>query len=228
MSLHQHESTTTQSITWHDTLIEAHRLVNKAQLLIQVLGGLLPGLSSEHLQQITSVLEIACGPGLWAQEMARAHPQAQVIGVDTSPVMIAFARSTLSHHNLANINYIELASFTGSYPFKEATFDLVSVQFMSKFLTANAWPHFLSTCWRLLRPGGLIRLTEYEVGLANAPAYEELSQLFLRAMRLAGRSISPSDRHLGILCELEALLCAAGFRERSSVAHLVNCSYGTP
>jgi SAM-dependent methyltransferase len=228
MCLHPYESATSQSITNHDDLVEVARLVNKTQLLIRALGGLLPGLSSEHLEHLTTVLEIACGPGGWTRAMARAYPQIHITGVDSSHAMIAFARSMLRDQYFANVEYLEIPNFVGPYPFNEASFDLISVQFMGKFLTVDAWPHFLSACWRLLRPGGLFRLTEFEVGLANSPAHEELGQLFIHAMRLASRSFSPSDRHLGLLCELEPLLYAAGFQECFCVPHAVNYSYGAP
>lgn len=222
------EATRSQGITQHDALIEVPRLVNKTQLLIQALGGLLPGLSSERLPSITDVLEIACGPGRWTQALARAYPQMHITSVDTSHAMIAFARSVLHHQDITAVEYLEIPSFTGPYPFPEASFDLISVQFINKFLLIDEWPSFLALCWRLLRPGGLLRLTEFDMALANAPAYEELSQLFIHAMRLAGRSFSSSNRHLGLLCELEPLLYMAGFQERSSLAHVVNYSYGAP
>jgi len=228
MGVHPYEATTKQSLTRHDTLIEVSRLISKTQLLIRALGGLLPGLSRKHLQQMNTILEVACGPGGWTQAMARAYPRLHITGVDISHAMIAFARSTLLHNSLANITYLEIPSFTGPYPFEEASFDLISAQFMSKFLTVEEWPIFLSACWRLLRPGGWLRLTDFEVSLTNSPAHEELSRLFIHAMRLAGRSFSPSDRHLGLLCELESLLAAAGFQECFSTSHMVNYSYGAP
>ncbi len=228
MGVHPYEATTKQSLTRHDTLIEVSRLLSKTPLLIRALGGLLPGLSKKHLQQINTILEVACGPGGWTQAMARAYPRLHITGVDISHAMIAFARSTLLHNSLANITYLEIPSFTGPYPFEEASFDLISAQFMSKFLTVDEWPIFLSACWHLLRPGGWLRLTDFEVSLTNSPAHEELSSLFIHAMRLAGRSFSPSDRHLGLLCELESLLAAAGFQECFSTSHIVNYSYGAP
>lgn len=215
-------------ITDNDTLVEAARLTNKSHLLIRTFGGLLPGIQAERLENIHTALEIACGPGVWAYELAKAYPHIQVTGVDISQTMITYAKSMLPHQKPANITYMHIPTFLGPYPFDAASLDLISVQFVSKFLTVADWPHFLSACWQLLHSGGLLRLTEYEVSLVNSPACEELSALFIHAMRLAGRSFSVSNRHLGLLCELEPLLYAAGFREYGQVAHAVACSYGTP
>jgi SAM-dependent methyltransferase len=228
MCPHSYETVTPPSITKHDALVEASRLLNKAQLLIRATGGVFPGLPRDELERITTVLEIACGPGGWTREVAKVHPHMHITGVDFSRAMIAFARSTLLNQDVLNIEYLEVPSFVGPYPFNEGSFDLISAQSMSKFLTTDTWPEFLTICARLLRPGGLIRLREFEVGLTNAPAHEELSRLFIQAMRLAKRSFSPSDRHLGWLSELEPLLASAGFGERFCVPHVVNYSYSTP
>jgi ubiquinone/menaquinone biosynthesis C-methylase UbiE len=226
MHLLSHEIVSTKSVTWHEEMIELARLINKTQLLIRASGGLLPGLQSEHLQHSTSVLEIACGPGIWTLELARANPQMVVIGIDTSTHMITYARNILREQALGNAQYLHVSDLK-ALPFDAASFDLISMQCMGRFLKKDDWPPLLSTCWHLLRPGGLIRLTELEISLTNAPAHEELSRLFLRAMRLDDRSFSLSDRHLGLISELEPLLSTTGFQECTSVAHMVNYSYGT-
>ncbi len=215
--------------TNHDDLVEAARLANKTQLLLRSLGGFLPGAKPHHLKQITRVLEVACGPGTWALELARTYPQMRVVAVDSSSTMISYARNILQNEpSIENVAYQMVPTYVGPFDFPEASFDLVSVQFISKFLQASDWPRFLTACRSLLRPGGLIRLTEYDLGLTNSPAQEELNRLFVQAMRRAGYSPSVSDSHLGLLNELEPMLYAASFQECSTVSHHINYSFGAP
>jgi ubiquinone/menaquinone biosynthesis C-methylase UbiE len=217
-----------QILTRDTTVVEIARLVNKAHLLIQALGGLLPGLKPESMQHITSVLDVACGPGIWTLELARRHPKISVVGIDTSESMIAYARRISQQQAMDNTAYLTIPSFAEPFPFAEASFDLINMPFIATFLKKDDWPHLLSTYWRLLRPGGLLRLTEFGVGRVNSPAYEELNQLFLYAMHLANRSLLLSDQLSGFPGELEPLLYAANFQACFGVTHTINYSYGAP
>jgi SAM-dependent methyltransferase len=217
-----------QKVTCDTTVVEIARLVNKAYLLIQALGGLLPGMKPESMQHITSALDVACGPGIWTLELARRQPKISVVGIDTSESMIAYARRLSRQQAMDNTSYLTIPSFAEPFPFAEASFDLINMQFIAKFLKKDDWPHLLSACWRLLRPGGLLRLMEFGVGQANSPAHEELNQLFLHAMHLADRCFLLSDRHPDLLGELESLLYTANFHACFGVTHIVNYSYGAP
>lgn len=215
-----------QQVTHDTTGVEIARLVNKAHLLIQALGGLLPGLKPEPMQRITSVLDIACGPGIWALEFARKHPQISVIGVDTNEAMITYAQRMAQQQTMGNAEYLTIPSFAGLFPFAEASFDLINIQFLATFLKKDDWPRLISACKRLLRPGGLLRLTEFEGGRVNSPAQEELSQLLLHAMRLADQSFWPFDWYSDVRCEIEPLLHIANFHRCNTVRHTINYSYG--
>jgi ubiquinone/menaquinone biosynthesis C-methylase UbiE len=217
-----------QMLTCDTTVVEIARLVNKAHLLIQALGGLLPGLKPESMRHITSVLDVACGPGIWTLELARRQPKISVIGIDTSESMIAYARRISQQQAMGNTTYLTIPSFAEPFPFAEASFDLINMQFIATFLKKEDWPHLLSACWRLLRPGGLLRLTEFGVGRVNSPAHEELSQLFQHALHLADRNLVLSDQHSGFSSELESLLYAANFHACFEVTHTINYSYGAP
>jgi ubiquinone/menaquinone biosynthesis C-methylase UbiE len=217
-----------QKVTRDTTVVEIARLVNKAYLLIHTLGGLLPGLKPESMQHITSALDVACGPGIWTLELARRQPKISVIGIDTSESMIAYARRISQQQAMGNTAYLTIPSFAEPLPFAEASFDLINMQFIATFLKKDDWPHLLSACWRLLRPGGLLRLTEFGVGEVNSPAHEELNQLFLYAMHLADRRLVLPDQHSGFPENLEPLLYTANFHACFEVTHAINYSYGAP
>jgi SAM-dependent methyltransferase len=217
-----------QTLTHDTTVVEIAQLVNKTHLLIQALGGLLPGLKPESMQYMTSVLDVACGPGIWTLELARRQPKISVVGIDTSKSMIAYARRISQQQAMGNTAYLTIPSFAEPFPFAEASFDLMNMQFIAKFLKEDDWPHLLSACWHLLRPGGLLRLTEFGVGQVNSPAHEELNQLFLHAMHLADHRLGFLDQHSGFPGKLEPLLYTANFHACFEVTHTVNYSYGAP
>lgn len=173
------------------------------------------------------VLDIGCGPGIWTGELAHTAPSTQVIGIDTGPAMISYALHRAREQGLTNTHYLVVPSLVGPLAFADGTFDLISLRLVSTRLKREDWPRLLAECWRLLRPGGKLHVTEGEMGMTNAPAHEELARLLLDALQRAGIGFFWSDRHLGLLCELEPLLSAAGFQACSCWAHMVNYSYGT-
>lgn len=208
-------------------LVEVERLSNK-MLLIKHAIGLLPGFAESEIAHIHDVLDIGCGPGSWSLEMAQTYyRQMQITGVDSSLLMIAHANVQAKKHLLDNVRYLQVRNVARPCAFADGSFDLISMQCLSNVLHHDTWPTLLSACWRLLRPGGWLRCTDCEVGQSNAPAHEELWSLFIRAMRLQGRSFSPDERHLGFLYEMEPLLIEVGF-ETFSIDHWINYSSGTP
>jgi hypothetical protein len=90
-----------------------------------------------------------------------------------------------------------------------------------------AWPQLVQECLRILRPGGVLRLTESEYGISNSLAFEQLSSLFTRALKLAGRSFSPDGHHIGITPMLAQFLRDAGYQNIRHMAHAVDYSAGT-
>lgn len=206
--------------------VELVRRFNKALLVAGSIGGLLPGLEHEQIAHVDAVLEVGSGPGGWLLEMARTYPHMHLTGMETNTYMMDYARTLIREQKITNVTCKECCSFADPFDFPSESFDLISIQCMSYSLTPEMWPPFLRECWRVLRPGGKLRFTEFEVGMTNSPAYEELISLFLRAQARARRTFGPTDRHLGLLCELEPLVQEAGFQKTRLLAHAINFSYG--
>lgn len=206
---------------------ELVRLRVKSQMVTRVLGGLAPWLGS--LARFHSVLDVACGPGGWgldvAAEYCREVPPVQVVGIDFSEAMIKYARHLASDLKLTNARF-QVMDVTRPLPFPDASFDLVHARFLIECMNRDNWLPLLQECMRILRPGGVLTMTEFEMGMANSYAHQYFCGLFLDAMYRVGRSFSPDGRHLGIVHELEPLLQKAGFRDTRNVAHAVNYSTG--
>ena len=68
---------------------ETTRLLSQDRLLTQAMGGVLA--ERQNLSGVRSVLDLACGPGGWDQDLAREHPDIEVYGFDINNEMIEYA-----------------------------------------------------------------------------------------------------------------------------------------
>jgi len=222
---------TDQNIIRDNSLVELERLFNKRILLKNTLGSLVPGINEAKIQDFHEVLEIGCGPGSWVLEMAQSYYASgiQVMGIDSNTVALAYARKQAANLKLDNTIFLQVDHLSGPFTsFPSGSFDLISAQFLNKKLFPQQWAGLFHECRRLLKPGGMLRVTEFEMGISNAPAHEELIDLWIQAMRVTGRSLSPTNRHLGLLCELLPMLQEARFHHTVMLSTMINYSKGAP
>ena len=207
-----------------ESTAEMTRLIRQDRLITQGMGGLFPERSD--LEGIHRVLDIACGPGGWALEVAFTFPEVQVIGVDISQTMIAFARAQAQVQGLNNASF-QVMDVTQRLDFPDTSFDLVNARALALFMPPVAWSGLMQECVRVLRPGGIIRLTDYEIGFTSAPAFEEISTLFTQGLKRAGQSFSPTGVHVGLVPMFGQFLRDAGCERIQHMAHAIDFSAGT-
>lgn len=220
------ESKTTYFID-AENAAEMARLTIQARLLTKAMGGLLPGQS--NLTTIHDVLDIACGPGEWVLDVARAYPQMQVTGIDISELMIEYAGAQALTQKLDNANF-RVINVLEPLDFPDGSFDLINARLIAGFMPRITWPVFIQECLRITRPGGVIRLTECEFGMSgitNSPSCEKLFGLGTQAMKSAGLSFSPDGQNVGMTPMLGRLLRDAGCQNIRSRAHALDYSAGT-
>jgi ubiquinone/menaquinone biosynthesis C-methylase UbiE len=207
-----------------DLMEEMQRLDVQGRLLTRAMGGLLA--ERPDFTGINRVLDLACGSGEWALEVAATYPAIQVVGVDKAPRMIEFARARAAADRLENARF-RVVDITQPLPFPDTSFDLVNARLMQGFLATTSWAPLLRECYRLLRPGGLVRITENERQMTNSPAWEEMAVIATRSMQIAGKGFSPDGLHLGMFCMQRRLLEEAGFTHIQERAYPINISSGT-
>jgi ubiquinone/menaquinone biosynthesis C-methylase UbiE len=207
-----------------DESIELGRLILQDKLYTQAIGGLFPEID---LNGITRVLDIACGPAGWAIDVAFEFPEMEVVGVDISENTIDYNFAQARVRNLQNVTF-EVMDARKPFAFQDHSFDLVNGRLFVGFMDTETWPKLLAECRRILRPGGVIRLTESENGISNSKACQDILIYFCQALAKLKRTYSVDGRSLGIAYMLPRLLQEAGFQDIQSKAFCVDSSYSTP
>lgn len=204
---------------------EMARLMNQDRLLTHGMGGLFP--ERNAVSTMHNILDIACGPGGWALDVAHTYQKINVVGIDISPRMVEYARTQAWTQGLENASF-RVMNALGPLDFPDNSFDLVNARFLVGFMPQAGWSAFLRECRRITRPGGIVRLTEFdEPGTTNSKTFEECKALAFRAVRKAGFSSSPDGHNYGIFSLLGSFLRHNGFQNIGQKAHIIDFSAGT-
>jgi len=207
---------------------EMARLVDLDHMATRHMGGLFP--PHLDLSTVHTILDVACGPGGWVQEVAFAHRDKQVLGIDISAAMLEYARAQAKVQGLKNTQF-QFMDATSSLTFPDASFDFVNARFTVGFLWKEAWPHLIAEYARILRPGGILRLTETDsagIGITSSLALEKYVKLIGRALFRTGRTFCPAEEggHFGITPRLRGFLSQAGLQQIHEYPHMINYSAG--
>lgn len=203
---------------------EAPRLLDQNRLLTKYFGGLF--LESIDVSTLYDVLDLACGPGGWVQDVAYLLPEAQVVGVDISESMVKYARA------MAHVQWLDNARFQvmdlhQQLDFPDASFDLVNARLLQGCVPKTAWPTLLRECCRITKPEGAIQLAECDAAITNSKAINALSNIYTRALHVAGYSFSCDGQPVAITKMLAPLLEEAGYQCMQEEAYLIDFSAGT-
>lgn len=219
------EESTNRYVIDAENATEMARLLEQDQQMTESMGGIFSERTKDELANINRVLDLACGPGGWVNAVASTFPRMEVTGVDLSERMISYARAHSDVRKLANASF-RVMDVTKPLDFPGESFDLVNARCIFAFMSPQGWPSLLEECKRILRPGGVIRLTEGEWGVGTTPAYETYLALFFEAMQRAGRSFSATGRHVGITPVMARMLRETGFQAIHQKAHVHDFSFG--
>ncbi len=203
---------------------ETARLIEQDKLFTGATGGLFP--EQPDLSQTETLLDIGCGPGGWTLDVAYAYPDINVVGIDINPTMIDYGFAQANSQGLQNISF-EIMDARKPLVFPDNSFDLINARFIVGFMDRTSWPALLAECQRVLKPGGLLRLTESEVGITSSAAFDQLQGFIYQAFIRQGRSFSANGRSFGIAHMFNTLLRDAGFVKIDKQPFLFDASCGT-
>jgi SAM-dependent methyltransferase len=204
---------------------ESARLIAQEHLLTEALGGLFP--IEIDISHVTTILNLGCGPGEWDRNVALEYPEMSIVGVDIDPDMINYAKALTSVGFLENVTF-ERMDIKQPLDFPDDSFDLINGRLLFGFLDRETWPVLLAECLRVLRPGGVVLLAEYEVSISNSIALQHVLRCLYRALAEGGRTFSVDRHSIGICHLLGKLLNDAGYTEVASKSFHLDSSYGAP
>jgi ubiquinone/menaquinone biosynthesis C-methylase UbiE len=171
---------------------------------------------------LQNILDLGSGPGGWALDAAFALPDAEVEGVDVSRTMVDYANARARTQQLPNASFgvMDLAQ---PLEFPDASFDLVNGRYLFPVLKRDAWSPFLSECMRVLRPGGILRLSEsLNFGNTSSTAFNRLGSLIMQAFCQDGYGFSPDGLTFGVDHILPTLMRQQGYQSVQLTAHAID------
>ncbi len=202
---------------------EMARLMRQDRIITKDMGGALRDIPEHALGG--PILDIACGTGGWVLDVAYALPETEVMGIDISQQMISYANARALSEGRINASF-GIMNILDRLDFDDNTFSFVNTRFLGGVLRSGQWRKVINEFVRILRPQGILRLTECDnIGLTTSPAFEELSSIFCQAIQKVGYGFSPDGKTFGHTPILEHLLREAGLHSIQKHAHALNFSY---
>lgn len=205
---------------------ELNRLLVQDRMLTASTGGVL----AEQLNpaSLRRVLDVGCGTGGWLIDVARTYPSIErLVGVDVSSRMVEYARSQARIEQVEDRVEFRTMDALRMLEIPSQYFDLVNQRTAAGYLRTWDWPKLLQEYRRVLRLGGVVRLTEGAwLGRSTSPALNRLLELVMAAFYQAGHSFTPTND--GVISELAPLLQRWGFQQVQTRSHTPEYRAGTP
>jgi len=158
-------------------------------------------------KDITAALDVGTGSGIWPIEFATQHPDAQVMGIDLSPVVPGYCPPNCRF-------YVENAEDEWEYDTK---FDFIHGRML--VVGIRNWRRFFEQAYANLKPGGWIEMQDlnFPVRCDDGTAAPDSPVMEWSADMVAGAAKFGID--LQGSRNFASLLADAGFTDINSEAH---------
>src|SRR5579872_4534626 len=140
-----------------DLLPKDDQEINRLDFQHHLLRYTLRGNFAAPINQPSSILDVGCGTGRWAIEMAGLFPSTNIIGLDIVPPSSRVPG--YSDRLPENFLFVNANVFDG-LPFAEGSFDFVHMRLLFTAIPAQRWPQVLRELTRVTRAGGWVELVE--------------------------------------------------------------------
>jgi len=110
-------------------------------------------LGSLHFAPVSrpqQILDIGTGTGIWAIEMGDAHPNAQVLGTDLSPIQ----PELIPPNCIFEIDDCEM-----DWTWPDNHFDYIHIRDLQGSI--RDWAKFMKEAFRCCKPGGIVELVDH-------------------------------------------------------------------
>ncbi|GER85074.1 hypothetical protein KTAU_37100 [Thermogemmatispora aurantia] len=157
--------------------------VNRLDFQHYVLRAILRGNYLAPIQQPRRILDVGCGTGQWAFELAQQFPQAEVVGLDLELVKAPASPPP-------NYRFVQ-GDILHGLPFDNDSFDFVHQRLLVLAIPLAAWPSAVRELARITAPGGWVELVEVSIHISDlispaGPANEQFVSLLGQLSALRG------------------------------------------
>jgi len=156
---------------------KARHLLNPLRNLVLSPKGLVRRLD---LRSDFRVLELGPGPGYFSPEVARSLPEGSLVLVDVQEEMLEMARERLEDKGFENVEYYRADAV--SLPLESESVDVAFLVAVLGEVPDRS--SCLREIWRVLRPEGMLSITEMKLGDPDFIPMQEM----LKSVQAAGFS----------------------------------------
>ncbi|KAI9315550.1 S-adenosyl-L-methionine-dependent methyltransferase [Dichotomocladium elegans] len=162
------------------------------------------------------VLDVGCGPGTWAMEMATVFPDSSFIGIDISE---NYPRDIKPK----NCSFYTLDIMMERLPLPDNSVDYIFQRDLNWDMPAHKWPQLMREYLRILKPGGWIECIEQDIESQSSQSME----CNINDKLIYGMSMRQQDPF--VARQLPSILASNGFRRVESKFQSLSLGWdGTP
>lgn len=132
------------------------------------------------LSNPAAILDVACGTGRWARDMARRFPGAAVIGFDINREQIdrALLGAAENGDTLPKNCAFVVGDALHPFDFADQRFDFVMARATSAFIPISTYQFVVNEMVRVTRPGGWIELRDFSLVRSQSQALTTMTERF--------------------------------------------------
>lgn len=112
------------------------------------------------------VLDIGCGCGAWAVDLARQWPETEIVGLDLVPCQTPLDDEDDDIQR--RISWV-VANVLDGLPFANGSFDYVNIRFLNHAIPSHKWSAVLQDAVRVLKPNGFLEVLDGDWSFFGAP-----------------------------------------------------------
>ena len=165
-----------------------------------------------HVRPGLDVLDVGCGVGSIALDLAPRIAPGRIVGVDADEGQLEAAQRSAAERGIDNATFVTASVY--ELPFEDSTFDVVYANAVLMYVREQV--RALAEMRRILRPDGVAAVTDDDLGtVVISPERPEL----MLAPRLFERAVAREGGNARYSRHLRTLMLEAGFARTEGVAH---------
>ncbi len=123
------------------------------------------------------ILDVACGTGRWARDLARRFPSANVVGFDLNRNLLDASLAEGTDTMPENCTFV-YGDALQPFAFPDGVFSFVMARACSSFIPTAQWPQVVSEMARVTQPGGWVEVRDFGQVRSTNAALNALTQRF--------------------------------------------------